>query len=38
VKSPGPCLVGGRVVEDHGDSHVVVSEVMPFHLRARPYS
>jgi DNA polymerase III subunit alpha len=37
VTSPGPYLVGGRVAEDHGDVHLQVSEVMPFHERPAPY-
>ena len=37
VKNPGPYLVTGRVAEDHGDIHLIVSEVMPFHKRSRPY-
>jgi DNA polymerase III alpha subunit len=41
VSSPGPYLVGGHVAHDHridgGDLHLVVADVTPFHLRARPY-
>ena len=37
VKNPGPYLVIGRVAEDRNDVHVVVSEIMPFHQRSRPY-
>ena len=37
VTNPGPFLVGGRVAEDHGDLHLVVSELTPFYRRPRPY-
>jgi DNA-directed DNA polymerase III PolC len=37
VKNPGPYLIAGRVAEDHGDIHLIVSDVMPFHRRSRPY-
>ncbi len=38
VRNPGPFLLGGRVEEDHGDVHLLVSEVTPFHRRPRPYT
>ena len=37
VANPGPFLVGGRVAEDDGDLHLLISEVTPFHRRPRPY-
>jgi DNA polymerase-3 subunit alpha len=37
VKNPGPYLVIGRVAQDRNDVHLVVSEIMPFHQRSRPY-
>ena len=37
VRHPGPWLVGGRVRDDHGDLSLVVSNVLPFHRRPRPY-
>src|SRR5207302_9155121 len=37
VSNPGPYLVGGRVAVDHGDVHLLVSEVTPFHRRPQPY-
>jgi DNA polymerase-3 subunit alpha/error-prone DNA polymerase len=37
VMNPGPFLVGGRVAEDRGEVHLIVSEVTPFHARQRPY-
>ncbi|HMC89476.1 MAG TPA: OB-fold nucleic acid binding domain-containing protein, partial [Gemmataceae bacterium] len=36
VTNPGPYLVGGRVAVDHGDVHLLVSEVTPFHRRPQP--
>jgi DNA polymerase III alpha subunit len=38
VTNPGPYLIGGRVAEDHGDVHLQVTEVMPFHQRRQPYA
>jgi DNA-directed DNA polymerase III PolC len=37
VTNPGPFLVGGRVAEDHGDLHLIVSDLTPFYRRPRPY-
>jgi hypothetical protein len=37
VSNPGPYLVGGRVALDHGDVHLLVSELAPFHERSQPY-
>src|SRR5206468_1438853 len=37
VTNPGPFLVEGVAVEDHGDIHVQVSKMTPFFLRAQPY-
>jgi DNA polymerase-3 subunit alpha/error-prone DNA polymerase len=37
VSNPGPYLVGGRVALDHGDLHLLVSELTPFHERPQPY-
>ena len=37
VRNPGPFMLGGRVEKDHGDVHLLVSEVTPFHRRPRPY-
>ncbi len=37
VTNPGPFLLTGQVGENHGDIHLVIREVMPFHRRARPY-
>lgn len=33
VTNPGPFLVDGEVAEDHGDVHLVVSHLSPFHAR-----
>jgi DNA polymerase III alpha subunit len=38
VTNPGPFLVSGRVKQDRGDVHLLVSAVMPFHEREQPYS
>lgn len=35
VTTPGPFIVGGRVVDDDGDVQLRVSEVIPFYLRPR---
>lgn len=35
VQTPGPFLVSGRVENDHGELHLVVSGMKPFHQRAR---
>ena len=37
LTSPGPFLVSGRVTIEQGDVHLAVTDVVPFHLRARPY-
>jgi DNA polymerase III alpha subunit len=37
VTNPGPFLVSGRVAENQGEVHLVVSDLMPFYRRARPY-
>ena len=37
ITNPGPFLVGGHVAEDHGEVHLIVSKVTPFHARPRPY-
>jgi DNA polymerase III alpha subunit len=37
IRSPGPFLVVGRVIAQHGDVHVRVASIEPFHRRARPY-
>ncbi|TMQ32340.1 MAG: hypothetical protein E6K70_19080 [Planctomycetota bacterium] len=37
VTNPGPFLVAGRVAEDHGEIHLLVSEVTPFYRRPQPY-
>jgi DNA-directed DNA polymerase III PolC len=37
VTNPGPYLVSGRVAEDHGDLHLVISGIKPFYKRAQPY-
>jgi DNA polymerase III alpha subunit len=37
VGGPGPHLVHGRVEVDHGVPTLHVREVLPFHLRARPW-
>jgi DNA polymerase III alpha subunit len=37
ITNRGPYLVGGRVAEDRGEVHLIVSEVTPFHARPRPY-
>ena len=37
VTNPGPYLVVGRVAEERGDIHLIVTDVMPFHKRSRPY-
>jgi DNA polymerase III alpha subunit len=37
VSQPGPFLMSGSVEDDHGDRHLVVSDVKPFHRRSRPY-
>jgi hypothetical protein len=36
VRSPGPFLVRGRVLEDHGDLSLAVRGVRPFHERPAP--
>jgi DNA polymerase-3 subunit alpha/error-prone DNA polymerase len=37
ITNPRPFLVAGRVAEDHGNIHLVLSEVMPFYRREHPY-
>jgi DNA polymerase III alpha subunit len=37
VTNPGPFRVSGRVAEDHGESHLVISEIRPFYEREKPY-
>jgi DNA-directed DNA polymerase III PolC len=38
ITSPGPFLVAGTVEEDHGDVHLIVSGLKPFHERSRAYA
>jgi DNA-directed DNA polymerase III PolC len=37
VSQPGPFFMSGHAEDDHGDRHLVVWEVKPFHQRSRPY-
>jgi DNA polymerase III alpha subunit len=37
VNNPGPYLMEGKVVDDRGDIHLLVSDVKPFHERREPY-
>jgi len=36
IRAPGPFLVSGRLVDEQGDVHLLLSEVTPFHERPRP--
>ena len=38
VQNPGPFLVEGQVIDDHGDLSMAIREVMPFHQRGTPSS
>jgi error-prone DNA polymerase len=37
ITNPGPFLVGGKIEEDRGDFHLIVTEVITFHSRPAPY-
>jgi DNA-directed DNA polymerase III PolC len=38
LDNPGPFLLTGVVENDHGDVHLRVSRILPFHQREQPYS
>jgi DNA polymerase III alpha subunit len=38
VRAPGPWLIDGRVVSDHGSITLRVEAIEPFHRRRRPYA